>query len=75
MMLVDYINRNEKAFLRMAAAGVVSYKLLLYRDINVWHVEHGSSARATAEHFGMPISTIAYANNKMCQQIRTEDLI
>lgn len=74
-MLVDYINRNEKAFLRMASAGVISYKLLLYRDINVWHVANGSSVRATAEHFGMPSSTIVYANQRMCQQIKTEDLI
>ena len=75
MMLVDYMTRNEKAFLRMAAAGVVSYKLLLYRDINVWHVANGSSLRATAEHFGMPMSTVAYANKKMSEQIRTEDLV
>lgn len=70
MTVFEYMQDNKNAFHRMAAAGIVSMRLLWYYDIYEWHIANGCSKKGTAEHFGQPQSTIGYAVSRMTQQMK-----
>lgn len=74
MLVGEYIRQNMKAFERMAAAGIVSQRLLFYADVNEWHVMNGCSVRETCKQFNLPTSTVIYINQRMSQRIKADDL-
>lgn len=74
MLTGEYIKQNIRAFERMAAAGLVSQKLLFYADVNEWHVSHGCCLSQTCKQFNLPASTVSYINQRMSQRIKTDDL-
>ncbi|MBQ0035093.1 MAG: hypothetical protein KBS77_07340 [Bacteroidales bacterium] len=74
MLAGEYILKNLKAFQRMAAAGLVSYKMLYYAEVNEWHVKNGCRLSQTCEHFSLSQSTVIYINQRMSQRIMADDL-
>lgn len=74
MLTGEYILKNKKAFQRMAAAGLVSCKMLFYAEVNDWHVRNGSRISETCERFNLPKSTVIFINQRMSQRIMADDL-